>query len=273
VSERGNHLSGSLWASATRIGAGSGRLVSLLVCCLCAAVPPVAAAQSNSHASHRLTRREAGEAYGAAGVTLSHGGRGIAPEHPRVTRQGARGSARPAARPKGRALTRRFTATSRTYVQPDGSAVTRVFSQPVNFRAANGSWQPINDIFVPAGPNFFVNRANSYRLFAPRSLAGGVRVAANHGWVRFALRGAKGQAVRSGNTVRYRNALPGVSLEYAATMAGAKESLRLSSRSAPARFVFSLGTSRGVKLRASHHQLIAVNRRGKTVLRFAAPFA
>ena len=62
------------------------------------------------------------------------------------------------------------TATSTTYLQPDGSYRSQVFATPVNFRDDSGDWQPMDNSLVPApGAAYAVeNAANDYQLLSRR---------------------------------------------------------------------------------------------------------
>jgi hypothetical protein len=52
------------------------------------------------------------------------------------------------------------TATSNTFLNPDGSYTTEVAAQPVNYRDAAGAWQAIDTTLVQASdPNYAVQNA------------------------------------------------------------------------------------------------------------------
>jgi RHS repeat-associated protein len=220
----------------------------------------------------RVTRAAAGETADLPGVTLTHGGRPIAPALGQGSPQGAKGGAGAEPDPAGVAVPRRFTENSRTW-ESDGLVTTRIFSAPVNFKGPGGGWQPIENQLVAVG-SAFENRANRYRVRLPRDLSTGpVRVSIGSAWVTFALVGGRGHAVVKGNTATYPSVLPGVTLSYAAENAAVKEALVLSNRRAPSRFTFALRANRGLRLRYRGKQLELQNRAGKTVLKLGEPFA
>ena len=60
-------------------------------------------------------------------------------------------------------------AVSRTFRQPDGRYATYVFAEPVNFRASDRRWYPIENRLVATGRAGFAveNKANRYSAFHP----------------------------------------------------------------------------------------------------------
>jgi RHS repeat-associated protein len=122
-------------------------------------------------------------------------------------------------------------------------------THPLNYRGADGGWQPIDDSLVADDVSGFAwrNTADSYMVEFPADLGSGpVRVDAGGQWVAFQLRGAHSVGVVAGNTITYRDAVPGVDVSYAALSTGVKESLTLADASATASFVFDISTSKGV---------------------------
>src|SRR5215207_4984314 len=135
------------------------------------------------------------------------------------------------------------TATSDVYVNRDGSYTRKVHELPVNFRAADGTWKPIDRKLVPAGDRFrqqasgvdvsFAGSADSQQLASVRVEAGRA--------LSYRLQGAtKVAAVVSGDTVTYPEALPGVDVKLSATAVGVKESLVLKSADVEPSWVFPL---------------------------------
>lgn len=118
---------------------------------------------------------------------------------------------------------------SDTYATTNGEFFAKVFPQPVNYRASDGSWQPIDDSLVSASGGF-ANRADSYQLQLPSSLGGGpVRLADASGSVSMRIEGGAGAAASvSGRTARYTGVLPGVDASYQASPGQVDESLTLS---------------------------------------------
>ncbi|WP_432841102.1 LamG-like jellyroll fold domain-containing protein [Dactylosporangium sp. CA-092794] len=153
-------------------------------------------------------------------------------------------------------------ATERTdvYQNADGSYTQRIFEEPVNFKAADGSWEPIDSTLRPDAQGRPQVGANAFEL----SFAGGgarkldadgqalktsaaagddlVRLTPSKGTeLAYSLAGATlGKALVSGQVATYREVLPGVDLELAALSSGVKETLTLRSADAPATYVYPL---------------------------------
>ncbi len=123
------------------------------------------------------------------------------------------------------------TAFSRTFVAQGGGYVARVYSQPVNYKALDGSMQPIDETLVPGGGGF-VNRGDSVHTSLPRSASAAVRISGPAGDVSFQLLGAGSSALPtvSGAGAAYRDALPGVSLRYSVQPGMLKEAIVLAKR-------------------------------------------
>lgn len=113
---------------------------------------------------------------------------------------------------------------TRTYVTPTGVYEAVVGSAPLNYQDGNGAWQPIDDSLVsdPATGYAWQVAADSYQAQFPSSLAAGpVKVSDGGQWLSFQLTGAGSTTgTVSGNTITYADALPGVTVQYAATPFG-----------------------------------------------------
>ncbi len=142
------------------------------------------------------------------------------------------------------------SAVSRTFQTPHGSFRAVISASPLNYQDPAGAWQLIDDSLVPdTAPGFaFRNAANSYSTELPADLsAGPIRVGTAGRWVSFAWQGAShSTGIVTGNTVTYRNALPGVTVTYTATPTGLKEAISLASAAAPSAYSFKLATSPGL---------------------------
>lgn len=147
-------------------------------------------------------------------------------------------------------------ANSRTYIGDDGVFETVVWQDRVNYRDAQGAWQPIDSTLVET-PGGFENRANDVRVSLPRTLRAPVRVAHGSDWLTFTLDGAEGHAGVAGATATYTDALPGVTALLTATSDGLKEDLRLATASAPSSFTYTMRTSPG--LSAQQHETGAID--------------
>jgi RHS repeat-associated protein len=160
---------------------------------------------------------------------------------------------------------------SRTYVTSSGLYRKVTSLSPVNFRNANGAWQPIDSTLAPA-PGGFVNKANDVHVHLPANLAAPVRVEKDGAWASFALVGANATAEVEGTTATYRNALSGVTARYAAFAEGVKEELVLHERSAPSEFRFLLLMSPGLAPRLSEGAVELVDTSGEPKLAFRVPY-
>ncbi|MEO8967311.1 MAG: RHS repeat-associated core domain-containing protein [Solirubrobacteraceae bacterium] len=165
------------------------------------------------------------------------------------------------------------TVFSRTFVAQDGGYVARVYSHPVNFRAPDGSMQPIDDTLV-AAPGGFATRADSQRVLLPAHASDPVTVSGPEGDVSFSLLGAAATAspAVSGVEGSYASVLPDVSLKYAVAPGLLKEAIVLASTNAPAVLRFSLNLSAGLSPALDRAgNLRITDAKGKVVYSVAAP--
>ncbi|MEV4754381.1 polymorphic toxin-type HINT domain-containing protein [Micromonospora sp. NPDC049559] len=145
-----------------------------------------------------------------------------------------------------RELPQARTANERVYDNGDGTQTTEFSGTPLNFRAGDGSWQPIDTKLVPAGGagSGWRNAAASVRLdLAPRADAAElVRVAVDEGHgVGFGLAGAVGVGgAVEGSAVTYAGVRPGVDLRLESRPTGVKETLVLASPDTETSYVFPL---------------------------------
>src|SRR5919198_758387 len=76
-----------------------------------------------------------------------------------LTQAGGPGQARAARRPQRAAdrqeLVDQRNATTRVFLEPDGSSTAEIHSQSINYEDASGAWQPIDPTLVPStAPGF-----------------------------------------------------------------------------------------------------------------------
>ncbi|MEU5398821.1 LamG-like jellyroll fold domain-containing protein [Streptomyces sp. NPDC005963] len=215
-------------------------------------------------------------AAGAATDAAAKGGRdgaltapGQLSREPAVTERRFREPARPPAMGKAEAVTAPVadaptgfdTKTSRevsakraetatTFRNEDGSFTTRYYNEPVNFRRADGNWQPIDTALVPEGTPSR-SAAQSWRprstpddiAFADRSDAADlarIRVGDNVSLAYGVEGAARSRAVIAGSTVTYPDIRPSADLELLAGPNTVKETLVLKDRNAPAEWRFPL---------------------------------
>lgn len=168
------------------------------------------------------------------------------------------------------------TQYTRTYALGNGTDEQVVGSVPLNYRASDGSWQPVDDSFVADAASGFAwrNQADSYSAELPTSLAAGpVRVDVGGQWVAFQLENAGSTAgVVSGDSITYPDALPGVSVTYTATPTGLQESLSLASAAAASSFTFDVSSSAGLSQAGSVSSGVTFSAAGSVVASFSPPW-
>ncbi len=136
------------------------------------------------------------------------------------------------------------SASSDVYQNPDGSYTRKVFDGPVNFRAGDGSWTPIDTNLAKGGNGRWRQKANGvgvdFAAAADDGLLVSVRVDAGHS-VGYGLSGAaKVTPTVSGSTVTYAGVLPGTDVVLTSRPGGEEESLVLHSADVATSWVFPL---------------------------------
>jgi RHS repeat-associated protein len=165
------------------------------------------------------------------------------------------------------------TRDSRTYEQPGGQTVARLFPGAVNYKNTHGRWAPISNKLVSAGGGAYRNAANAFFARLPGDLSQPVRFSAGGSWVTFALRGAHGSGSVSGSTDRFANAFPGVTDSFAVQNDRLSESLTLGGPKAQSSFTYDVANSAGLRARKARDGGIDFrDRRGRVVFRFLAPY-
>lgn len=134
--------------------------------------------------------------------------------------------------------------TQDVYANADGSYTRRVHQGRVNFKAADGSWTPIDTDLVRRANGRFAVAANDVRVEVAASAADPALITVvsddRHG-VTFALQGAAPVAgVVKGGTATYPGVFPGVDLVESAVAYGVKGSLVLHSADAGNSWLFPL---------------------------------
>ncbi|WP_432947856.1 DNRLRE domain-containing protein [Kribbella sp. CA-253562] len=144
----------------------------------------------------------------------------------------------------GAELRSQWSERERVYRNTDGTHTRRLYDAPVNVRAADGTWSPI-DLGVAASRDGRLSpRQAQYRTsFATTANGrdlGVLNLDANHS-IAFGLRdGTPADARVSGAEVTYPAARPGADLRLAATTNGLKEDIVLRSATAPTAYEFDL---------------------------------
>ena len=136
------------------------------------------------------------------------------------------------------------TATSNTYLNPDGSYTAVVSPHAVNYHDASGAWQPIDTTLVSSSTDgyAFQNAAGPFRAL--------FKDGAGDGFVRFDVSGASyalglqnaahGNAHAHGSSIAYDGALPSTSVGYTVLSSGVKETMTLSDAKGPDTFRYVL---------------------------------
>ncbi|MFB9831444.1 LamG-like jellyroll fold domain-containing protein [Actinoallomurus acaciae] len=241
-----------------------------------------------------LPRQASGTAKGrshsaSAASTKARGGNGREPgkgkgelpaytaHAPRVTKgRSARATVGFSARTSKR-VAAKSTATSDYYRNTDGSYTRRLAEQPINYRAADGTWQPIDTRLRSGADGRWHETADSPAVDLAPSAADPAlaHIAIGSGReLSYGLQGAAAVAPQvSGSTATYPGLLPGTDLTAQVTAMGVKESLVLHQSNAANSWVFPLDL-KGVKAVAQADGSISlVGAGGKTAGRIPAPYA
>ena len=137
-----------------------------------------------------------------------------------------------------------------------------MFSEPVNFKDANGAWQPIDSRLMPSSASGFAyeNAANSFSVRFANSPAGTFsQFQTTAGRVSLSLLGVDPTALAAAKPpvvaaadgeLVYPSVEPGVNLAYRVTATGVKESIVLARSDVPASYSFLLHPASGQQLSA-----------------------
>ncbi len=183
---------------------------------------------------------------------------------------------------KGAEVVSLRTRTSRTFAPKPAAHTKGAQSSPgttlvvapgsLNFQDAKGVWQPIDNALVANG-GAATNKANRYTVTLPADLGSApVRVAFGGASVEMTLVGAKGSGTVCNDTKTFAGALPGVTLAYSAHNDAVKETLTLTSASAPHTFVYHLTVGGGLTAKANGAGIDFVDGTGKVQFVFVPPF-
>ncbi|WP_228044363.1 LamG-like jellyroll fold domain-containing protein [Streptomyces ferrugineus] len=166
----------------------------------------------------------------------------------------------------------------RTYRNPDGTYTTRFYTEPVNFRAKDGSWKTIDTSLIPSdepGPSTMNAGDDGWQTRSTRSpiaFAGSadapsvVRMQVGEGLsIGYGVEGASASGGRAdGSKVTYPDVRPHSDLEFLAGSDSVKETLVLNDASAPTEWRFPLDLE-GLTARLDDHGGIAFTDADDTV--------
>lgn len=153
----------------------------------------------------------------------------------------------PPAQPVGPELEGKRTATSETFLLPDGSHETRLYETPINYRDADGDWLPIEEKLEQTAAGL-TNGDNSFDLNLPDQIGTDpVLISVGEDWVSQQLLGTETEPVQAeGNTASYEAADPGTSFDLTSLANGLKEDIEIADSSQPTTFHFELKASEGL---------------------------
>lgn len=121
---------------------------------------------------------------------------------------------------------------------------TKVFSGPVHFLDAQGTWAEIDSRLVAAGPGRLRNAGNAFTVDVAHAqddpALGRLVLDAGHSVAFRALDALPGSGTVEHNRITYRSVWPGVDVRLSSQPGGLKEDLILASRLAPHVYVFPL---------------------------------
>lgn len=138
--------------------------------------------------------------------------------------------------PAVREMTERRTMTSKTFLLADGTYRAEFHSAPINYKAADGSWQPIETTLTAASrPGFAVeNETNAIRAYFPSDSTGWMRVESDSGAVSFrAIGGSPMRCSVEGNSLSFGTPWPQTTVRYQVQPGRLKETITLLGPGAP----------------------------------------
>ena len=192
-----------------------------------------------------------------------------------VSQGGSGGTGEPQAPAGGELLPSLSTANSQTWQIPHQNLVSRIYAAPVNYRAADGTWQPIRNQLIPAALGGYQNQANGFALQVPQSLSSGVSLSMDGRSVSAALVGGKESFPSvSGASASYREALTATDFQYESSSSGVKETATLTGEAAPRELQFAISASNGLQARqASGGAIDLVDGQGSVWFHIPKPLA
>jgi RHS repeat-associated protein len=172
--------------------------------------------------------------------------------------------------PQGPELLSERTATSETFLLPDGARETRIYEAPIQYENADGDWQPIEEGLESAQGAALTNGANGIDVSLPAKLgAGAVRVSVGDEWIEQRLLGVHTETAQlsTDDSASYEMPDQGTSFEFSTLGNGLKEDIEIADASQPSTFHFELDASAGltpskaddgsIEFRDQNEQLVA----------------
>jgi len=154
----------------------------------------------------------------------------------------------PPSDPLGSELEAKRTATSETFLLPDGARETRIYASPINYWDEDGHWVPVDAGLEQASNSTITNGDNAFDLELPARLgAGAVRLSTDDQWVSYRLLGSETKVAQvEDDTATYEGSEPGTTFELGEAPQGVKEEIVLADPSQPSSFHFALDASDGL---------------------------
>ncbi|HEY4811305.1 MAG TPA: DNRLRE domain-containing protein [Solirubrobacteraceae bacterium] len=165
---------------------------------------------------------------------------------------------------------------SDTYLLSNGAYSQRLQNHPINFRAGDGSWQPIEDQLVQQADGSWSPQASPVPISLPASLgSGAVSVGTGARALSFQLEGAaQSEGAAAGSQRIYRSSLPRTDVTYAATAQAVRETLTLSSADAPTSYRYKLSLAEGLHASMQDGGSVLIeNGAGETIYTLTPPRA
>jgi len=157
-------------------------------------------------------------------------------------------SSAPSPKPEGIELEGMRTATSQTFLRPDGGREARIYEEPVNYRNSQGEWTPIKEGFKVSG-DAVEDRGHAFDLELPQNLgAEPVRMELGGHSIAFESVGPESKPVDvEGGAATYESKQAGTTFEYTTLPTGVKEIIELAGPAQPATFSYDLKLSDGLR--------------------------
>ena len=154
----------------------------------------------------------------------------------------------PSPRPEGSELEGMRTATSQTFLRPDGGREARIYEEPVNYRNSQGEWTPIKEGFKVSG-NAVEDRGHAFDLELPQNLgAAPLRMELGGHSIAFESVGLESKPVEvEGGAATYESKQAGTTFEYTTLPTGVKETIELADPAQPTMFNYDLKLSDGLR--------------------------
>jgi RHS repeat-associated protein len=140
------------------------------------------------------------------------------------------------------------TATSETFKLENGELETKLYKAAINYKDAQGDWQPIDEEVESTPGDRLTNAANSFDLQFPNQMGdGAVRLSDSDHWISYRYLGPDtGDAEVEGAEVAYPIDDVGSAFKLESLSNGVKESILLGDQSRPGTYAFALETSPGI---------------------------